>query len=68
MLDQLTRLVLVNAIYFKAPWEEPFEKSMTERRSFVTEAGARVTVDIMSHEITRAAYASGPGWRAARLG
>src|SRR6266508_139946 len=28
ILDALTRLVLVNALYSKAPWEVPFEKSM----------------------------------------
>ena len=26
MLNELTRLVLVNALYLKAPWEKPFEK------------------------------------------
>src|SRR5262249_14729661 len=28
VLDDLTRLVLVNAIYLKAPWEEPFTKTL----------------------------------------
>ena len=32
VLDELTRLVLVNAIYLKAPWEAPFEKQLTETR------------------------------------
>ena len=66
-LDNLTRLVLVNAIHFRAPWEEPFEKPATRRRPFVTEDGAHVEVDMMSHDLRRAAVASGPGWRAARL-
>ena len=29
VLDSLTRLVLVNAVYLKAPWETPFEKALT---------------------------------------
>lgn len=33
-IDQLTRLVLVNAIYFKAPWGKPFEVNDTKPRSF----------------------------------
>ena len=35
VLDQLTRLVLVNAIYLKAPWETPFEDTLTKKRPFM---------------------------------
>ncbi len=33
-LDQKTRLVLVNAIYMKAPWSEPFPESATGKQPF----------------------------------
>ena len=33
-LDEETRLVLVNAIYLKAPWARPFSASATEPRPF----------------------------------
>ncbi len=33
-LNELTRLVLVNAIYLKAPWAKEFKKSATEPRPF----------------------------------
>ncbi len=67
VLDPTTRLVLVNALYFKAAWEEPFEKAFTRRRPFHAEAGSTAEVDMMSQDLHRAAYATGPGWRAARL-
>ena len=33
-MDSMTRLVLVNAIYFKGKWVEPFEESDTENAKF----------------------------------
>jgi len=66
VLDNLTRLVLVNAIYLKAPWETPFEKSLTAQRPFHTEDGEAVPVDMMTGN-PYAAVARGEGWQAARL-
>jgi serine protease inhibitor len=66
VLDVMTRLVLVNAVYFKAAWQEPFDKA-TPRRPFTTEDGSRVEVAMMSHDLHRAAFCTGEGWRAARL-
>src|SRR2546422_3087695 len=43
-LNELTRLVLVNAIYFKAPWDEPFETSATKPGSFYVNGSHRVDV------------------------
>lgn len=34
-----TRLMLANAIYFKAPWDEPFEAEATREQTFHTEGG-----------------------------
>jgi serine protease inhibitor len=67
VLDAMTRLVLVNAIFFKAAWLEPFEKGLTRPRPFSTSDGSSVEVDMMSEDLHRAAFASGEGWRAARL-
>lgn len=47
-LDRYTRLVLVNAIYLKAPWAEPFEESMTTPQSFHPRGGTAVNVPTMS--------------------
>ncbi len=65
VLDALTRLVLVNAIYLKAPWEEPFEEQLTESRPFHVPSGS-VAVDTMTgHPF--ATVTRGDGWQAARL-
>jgi serpin B len=65
-LDPLTRLVLVNAIYLKAPWSHPFEEDLTADAPFTRADGSTVTVPTMNGTI-EAAYAEGGGWRAAEL-
>lgn len=46
-VDVTTRLVLVNAIYFKGKWEDPFEKDATVEEPFTTGAGAKVQTPMM---------------------
>ena len=66
MLDTLTRLVLVNAIYLKAPWAQPFAPDATHQLPFTTLAGSSVTVPTMA--LTgELSYASGQGWQAVDL-
>jgi serpin B len=67
VLDQLTRLVLVNAIYLKAPWETPFEDSLTKKRSFTRADGSRVDVDMMSGSLEEASHARVTGAQVAQL-
>lgn len=43
-----TRLVLSNAIYFKATWLEPFEESLTEDGFFYGLDGQEITTPMMS--------------------
>lgn len=47
-VDQLTRLVLTNAIYFKAPWKEAFSPRSTNPAPFTTAAGKIVQRPMMS--------------------
>jgi serpin B len=68
LLSALTRLVLVNAIYLKAPWEEPFEPVLTSRKPFHKTDGSTVQAETMAATLKEAAFASGPGWQAGRLG
>ena len=67
VLDALTRLVLVNALYLKAPWERPFEVSRTANGPFHRTNGSPVAVPMMRSEIHEARYAGGAGWQAAEL-
>nr|QIR83414.1 serpin 7 [Locusta migratoria] len=46
-LDALTRLVLVNAIYFKGLWNIPFNKDATAPMPFHVSASDKKTVDMM---------------------
>jgi serpin B len=66
-LDAMTRLVLVNAIYLKAPWEEPFFASATATAPFTTDDGRRVEVAMMSAGLSGSGHARGQGWESVRL-
>ena len=65
-LDPTTRLVLVNAIYLKAPWLEPFAKVVTVDEDFTRLDGSKVRVPMMNDASVRP-YATGAGWQAADL-
>lgn len=47
VLDALTRLVLTNAVYFKAEWAEQFKKGNTQPSEFFTYSGT-VKADLMN--------------------
>lgn len=66
-VDPGTRLVLVNALYFKAPWLMPFETSQTSTAPFTRPDGSRVPVPMMRAFLERVEYTSGPDWQAVRL-
>lgn len=66
-IDDLTRLVLVNALYLKAPWEVPFQESLTGSMPFHRPDGSTVDVETMIHPSLTTTVTEGDGWRAARL-
>ncbi|MFN7975602.1 MAG: serpin family protein [Acidobacteriota bacterium] len=55
-VDDQTRLVLTNAVYFLAKWEEPFEKTATNPAPFKVGGGRTVTVPTM-HAVGFFSYA-----------
>ncbi|XP_035684666.1 leukocyte elastase inhibitor-like isoform X5 [Branchiostoma floridae] len=49
-VDAMTRLVLVNAIYFKGNWDEQFDANMTRDRDFNINNNEKVKVKMMRKE------------------
>jgi serine protease inhibitor len=50
-LSHLTRIVLANAIYLKAPWLEPFQKDQTEALPFHLQADETIRVPTMNRSL-----------------
>ncbi|MBP7213554.1 MAG: serpin family protein, partial [Anaerolineaceae bacterium] len=51
-LDELTRLVIANAIYFKAAWSNQFEEANTENLPFHLLDGSEKEVEMMQNDFT----------------
>ena len=66
VIDDLTRLVLTNAIYFNAAWLNPFENELTSDRAFHLLEGDDVTVPMMT-QTNSFGYATGDGYQAVEL-
>jgi serpin B len=66
VLDPQTRLVLVNAIYLKAAWLNPFDEKATGPAPFTHLDGSTTDVATM-HLTADLPYAEGDGWRAVEL-
>ncbi|KAG9283200.1 hypothetical protein AMEX_G1947 [Astyanax mexicanus] len=47
-LDPQTVMMLINYIYFKGKWEEPFEARLTRKADFNVDENTKVSVDMMS--------------------
>lgn len=66
-ITPLTRLVLTNAIYMKAPWAMPFEKSATRPEAFLLAGGDKAEVPFMHAEGKMVAGSVGSGDTAATV-
>jgi serpin B len=67
VIDALTRLVLVNAIYFKATWLFPFNERATQDGPFTLLNGSQINVPLMHNDTARILYFDGDGYQAALL-
>ncbi|NWF77460.1 MAG: serpin family protein [Chloroflexi bacterium] len=65
-IDEWTRLVLTNAIYFNAAWAYPFDEDLTVNGSFYLLDGGRVTVPMMK-QTESFGCAEGAGYQAVEL-
>lgn len=66
-IGPLTKLVLTNAIHFKAAWHYRFDRSLTRWGSFQRLDGSRVTVPMMRIEQAPSGYAQGENYQAVEL-
>jgi serpin B len=65
-INTLTRLVLANAVYLKAPWARPFPAEATDNAPFHPGDGREVTVPMM-HGTANRRYVRGDGYQAVLL-
>jgi len=66
LITPITTLVLTNAIYFNAAWNQPFEVADTNDLPFTRLDGSTVTVPMMFQNKEHL-YGEGDGWRAVEL-
>ncbi|MCJ7669109.1 MAG: serpin family protein, partial [Dehalococcoidia bacterium] len=65
-ISELTRLVLTNAIYFNAAWEDPFDEKMTADGPFYLLDSGQVIVPMM-RQTESFGYTKGGGYQAVEL-
>ena len=65
-IDRFTRMVLTNAIHFKAAWQYPFDESSTAPRPFHLLDESSIDVPMM-RSTARFGYAMGEGYQAVDL-
>jgi len=65
-IDEWTRLVLTNAIYFNAAWEHTFDEDMTADGLFYVIDGGQVIVPMMK-QTESFGYTEGEGYQAVEL-
>jgi len=66
LLQTLTRMVLVNAIYFKGTWAIPFKKDATADGDFFVAAGQKVQAPLMNRT-GYFGYYDGGQWKALEM-
>ena len=66
MLNDLTRLVLVNAVYFNGLWKSPFNKDASRKGDFHLRSGKTQEVTFM-HREAHYRYFSSPAFQAVEL-
>ena len=63
-IDSETLIAVVNALYFKAPWAEAFDRSQNEVRDFTLADGTVRRAEMMRSVVADGVGRSGDGWAA----
>ena len=66
IINEMTRLILANAIYFNADWISKFDKESTRDRTFILLDGSEITVPLM-FQSSHYKYNEGDGWQAIEM-
>jgi serpin B len=66
-INRNTRLVLVNAMYVRAPWQEPFPAHATRDDDFFVDGSAAATAVPTMSQGVRMAFAQQPGFKVVEL-
>ena len=66
VISDMTRLVLINAIYFSAAWSSPFQEELTRDSDFYLSDGTDITVPMM-RQTDHLYYGEGENYQAAEL-
>ena len=59
-IDPTTVAMLINALYMKAAWAQPFDTNKTYKSDFTTKSGERVQADYMTAELATRSYFDTP--------
>ncbi len=63
-IDKDTLIAVVNALYFKAPWLEAFDRELNEDRDFTLADGTKKSTEMMRSPLFSGQGRTGDGWRA----
>ena len=66
-INELTRLILANAIYFNGSWMYPFSEGATSQESFTLLDGSDIMIDMMKMGGTNLSYLNGEDFQAVSL-
>lgn len=63
-IDKDTLIAVVNALYFKAPWAEAFDRNFNEVKDFTLSGGTVKRAEMMRAPLFNGQGRTGDGWRA----